>query len=188
MSADAVSKSLAAFIQRALAQREQGWFEAPFDEAWRSDCEIGQPAPEGMVAWRPAAQSTPVDFSGLANALEQPIHEDIRAWYGTFWSGSFEARTREGHVSLIQLWNEEDFERLIENLLGHALMKRRARQPFTVFFANTELDSDLFLSIDNESGKVLLEQPGKAPLKVVEDDLPTFLDRLEPLDVAPGIY
>lgn len=187
MSAAQVARSLDAFIQRSLALRGRDWFESEFDPEWRSACELGDPT-ERRGRWRPAPQQPAVDFSGLANAVEAPIHEDIRAYYGTFWSGSLEAQSQEGRVSLIQLWNQDDFERLIRNLLGHALVKRRARQPFTVFFANTEADSELFLSIDNESGKVLLEEPGRRPLKIVEDNVATFLDRLEPLDVSPGIY
>ena len=187
MSADDVSTSLHAFVARAFQQAGRDWFEAPYDSSWRSDCEIGEPEGE-LIRWRPTKQSTPVDFSGLSNALDTPIHEDICAYYGTFWSGSLESKSKEGHVSLIQLWNQEDFERLVENLVGHALAKRRAKQPFTVFFANTEIQSELFLSIDNESGKVLLEEPGRAPIKVVDDNVARFLDRLQPIDTTPGIY
>ncbi len=119
-----------------------------------------------------------MDFRGLANALECPIHPDICTYYGSYWSGSIEAESSEGHVSLIQLWNPEDFDRLIENLIGHALMKQKSRHPFTVFFATTEADSELFLSVENQTGRVFLEEPGKAPLRCVDEDLATFLDRL----------
>lgn len=188
MTAQAVVQSLEAFLQRARAMHGVADFEAPFDPEWRSACERGEPTPEGRVPWWPVSQNPGVDFSGLAHALDVPVHEDVCAYYSTWWSGSLEARSAEGHVSLIQLWNPQDFDRLVENLVGHALMKRRARQPFTVFFANTDTDSELFLSIDNESGKVLLEEPGRAPLKVVEASVAAFLDRLEPLNAAPGIY
>lgn len=187
MSAADVATSLDAFIQRSLERSGRNWLEAPFDPAWRSACEIGEPA-QCTIRWRPAPQQPAVDFTGLANALGVPIHEDIQAYYGTFWSGSLEATSAEGHVSLIQLWNDDDFDRLIENLIGHALAKRQAKQPLTVFFANTDVDSELFLSIENESGKVLLEEPGRAPIKVVEGDIARFLDRLQPVDVSPGIY
>ena len=40
-------------------------------------------------------------------------------------------------------------------LIGHALAKRRARAPFSVFFACSEQDSELFLSVDNTTGEVL---------------------------------
>ena len=91
-------------------------------------------------------------------------------------------------MSLIQLWNKNDFERLIENLLGHAIEKKRSKHQLTIFFANTERDSELFLSIENSTGHVLLEEPGKAPLRKVEKNLATFLNRLTPSPLPPHIY
>lgn len=188
MSAERVKQSLEAFTTRALTERGVDYFESAFDPEWRSLCEIDASPRAARVRWRPVAQTVPVDFRGLANALECEIHADIQAYYGSFWSGGFEAKSHEGHVSLIQLWNAEDFDRLVANLIGHALAKRKARAPFTAFFATTEVDSELFLSIDNESGKVLLEEPGRPPIKEVETDIATFIDRLTPLDHEPGIY
>jgi SecY interacting protein Syd len=126
------------------------------------------------------------DFAGLERALETTIHDDIKAYYGAFWSGGLEATARDGHVSLILLWNPSDAERLVENLIGHALAKRRARSPLTVFFACTEPDSDLFLSVDNATGEVVLEAPGAKPLRTVAPSLTVFLRRLLP--AAPGMH
>lgn len=189
MATSQVTDALERFVSRALETRGDTAFESGFDAEWRSPCEIDEPATGGRTRWVPLRQTDPVDFRGLASAVEAPIHPDICAWYGSYWSGHFEAQSDEGRVSLIQLWNRDDFERLIENLVGHYMALRRARQPFTVFFANTDPDSHLFLSIHNTTGEVVLEEPGgKGPRKVVESDLATFLDRLAPLDVEPGIY
>ncbi|MEZ5561029.1 MAG: SecY-interacting protein Syd, partial [Pseudomonadales bacterium] len=127
---------------------------------------------------RDAALQDP--FQGLERALELRIHPDIKAYYGAYWSAGLEAEAPRGHVSLILLWNPEDGERLVENLIGHALAKRQARSPFTVFFACTEADADTFLSIDNDSGAVLLERPGAAPLETIAPDLASFLETLVP--------
>src|SRR5262245_6619980 len=159
-----------------------------FDPEWRSPCERGEPfvADSGtqLVRWqpvkRPAFESKEGDFAGLERALEMPIHPDIKAYYGSFWSGGLEATVTDGHVSLILLWNRADTDRLIENLIGHALAKRRARSPFTVFFACTEAESDLFLTVDNSSGAVMLERPGYKPLRQVATSLAEFLARLTP--------
>jgi SecY interacting protein Syd len=126
------------------------------------------------------------DFAGLERALELPVHPDIKAYFGSFWSGGLEASAADGHVSLIMLWNPADADRLIENLIGHALAKRRARAPFTVFFACTEPDSDLFLSVDNASGAVVLEAPGAKPIRTVAASLTDFLRDLEP--APPGLH
>lgn len=160
------------------------------DPEWRSPCEVGEPHawPDGtqVVRWHPVARRYAQDFAGLENALETTIHPDIKAYFGAFWSGGLEARASEGHVSLILLWNQADAERLVGNLIGHALAKQRARAPFSVFFACTEANSELFLTVENDSGRVLLERPGRKPLRMVAESLGAFLSELEP--VSPFLH
>ncbi len=158
-----------------------------FDPQWRSPCELGSPfiGDDGIerILWQPLKchpDTIAADFSGIERALELSIHPDIKSYYGTFFSGGLEAEAPDGHVSLILLWNHEDHERLIKNLIGHALAKRQAKSSLTVFFACTEADSDLFLSVDNESGAVMLEKPGAKPLRQVAESMATFLDELVP--------
>jgi SecY interacting protein Syd len=150
-----------------------------FDEEWRSPCEISPPS-RGRVQWRPSPRKRANDFAGLERALAIEIHPDIKAYFGSFWSGDLEAEADDGHVSLLFLWNADDVDRLVENLIGHALQKRRRRQPFNVFFACTEKDSELILAVDNDTGEVILEAPDKPPLRTVADDLATFLSTLRP--------
>lgn len=178
--------ALTRFIERALDTRKDGTMKSPFDPEWRSPCELHQDS--DWTYWRPIAQDPPVDFAGLENALEHEIHPDIKAYYGSYWSGTLEADSEEGQVSLIQLWNNEDFDRLIANLIGHALSKRRTRSRFSVFIANTDPDTELFLSIDNETGAVLLEEPGRKPIRQVDENISAFLDRLQPSARQPDIY
>ena len=179
----AVAAALDAFVARTLEQFPR--LQDAFDPEWRSPCEIDEPyldaQGERRVAWRPARRSPGAhDFVGLERALERPIHPAVKTYYGRYWSGGLEAEAPDGHVSLLLLWNADDADRLVENLIGHALAKRRARSPFTVFFACTEPDSELFLSVDNDSGQVLLEAPGRKPLRVVADSLGEFLLTLTP--------
>ncbi len=178
-----VDVALDDFVRRYLAAYPDLW--DVYDPHWRSPCETGEPqsGPDGelRVPWQPLRRHGPVDdFAGLERALEFPIHEDVRRYYGRYWSGGLEAEAPEGHVSLLLLWNGEDADRLVENLIGHALAKRRARSPFTVFFACTEPDSDLFLSIDNDTGCILLEEPGRPPRREVAPTLADFLTTLAP--------
>ena len=184
---DRAASALDRLFERALAAQSGDAFAAPFDPEWRSSCETGETR-DGMTFWRPVMQPAPVDFSHLENALEFPIHADIKTFYSRYWAGGIEARSTEGPVSLIQLWNYDDYERLVANLIGHALAQKRARAPFTVFVATTDPDSELFLSIDNASGKVMLEEPGKLPIREVDDNIADFLDRLTPTDAPPAIY
>lgn len=178
---NAVSKALSLLIDKALSQTPSGYFEhGQYDPDWKSPCEIGGPDAEGNILWKPVKRREPVYFSGLEEALELMVHDDIKTYYSSFYSDSIEARSEEGRVSLIQLWNDEDFNRLKENLIGHYLAKKRLNQPFTIFFATTEKDSEYFLSIDNETGTVLLEEPGRDPLKEVDHNIAAFLSRLTP--------
>ena len=180
-----VTDALQHLFDQAINRAEDQLLRTPFDPEWRSAAEFRQEGDETL--WRPVRQSPPVDFSGLANAIDGPVHPDISNYYASFWAGTLEATSAEGHVSLIQLWNEDDFERLIGNLIGHYMAKKRQRNPFTVFFANTEPDSELFLSINNDDGAVLLEEPGTV-LKQVDSDIASFLKRLTPSDALPSIY
>lgn len=182
-SAPAVAAALDDFVDRYLARFPR--LTEIHDPDWPSPCESGEPFldddGERRVRWRPVRREPGAeDFASLERALELPVHADIKRYYGRYWSGGLEAEAPEGHVSLLMLWSPRDAERLVENLIGHALAKRRARSPFTVFFACTEPDSELFLSVDNETGQVLLEEPGRKPLKVVAASLGAFLATLEP--------
>ena len=108
------------------------------------------------------------------------MHPDITTYYSRYYSGGLEADSPNGPVSLIQLWNDEDAHRLIENLLGHAIAKQRAKAPYSVFFACTAVDSELFLSIENHTGHILLERPGYKPEQTVATSLAEFLAELTP--------
>lgn len=179
-------QALTEFIDRMLNISESGLLSSEFHADWRSPCELHQDS--DLTYWKPVRQEVPVSFEGLSNALELEIHPDIQAYYASYWSGTLEADSAEGRVSLIQLWNDEDFDRLIANLIGHAMAKQKSRQGFTVFIANTDPDTQMFLSIDNTSGAILLEEPGKPPLRQVETDLQTFLRRLKPQIRPADIY
>jgi SecY interacting protein Syd len=183
-----VDDALATFVEQYVEQYPQ--LIDPFDPQWRSPCEVSEPfhgaGGDLQIEWRPLRRAFADDFAGLERALGQPIHPDIKAYYGAFWSGGLEATAADGHVSLILLWNPADAERLIENLIGHALAKRRVRAPFTVFFACTEPESELFLSVDNASGEVVVEAPGSKPLRTVARSLTVFLRGLVP--AAPGTH
>lgn len=177
--ATALDRFVASYLER------YPHLEDAYDPEWPSPCQLGEPFrdanDEPRVLWQPVRRSPDADdFLGVERALEMPIHQDIKTYYGRYWSGGLEATAPAGHVSLLLLWNEEDADRLVENLIGHALAKRRAKSPFSVFFACTEPDSNLFLSIDNATGRVMLDEPGAKPLRVVAESLGEFLETLTP--------
>ncbi len=184
-----VRQALSEFMAHTLSAYPT--LHAPHDPEWRSPCEIGEPfrSDHGpLIAWKPLPRhpdTSTHDFDPLERALETEVHPDIKAYYGAFWAAGLEAEAIDGHVSLLFLWNQQDIHRLNENLIGHAFSRgrragNRSRGPMSVFFACTEPDSELFLSVDNDSGAVLLERPGHGPLRQVAPDLAGFLQTLVP--------
>ena len=169
------------FIEKTLEQYPKLWNE--YDSTWRSPCEIGSPVELAQVTaieWRPQLRQNADDFSGLENAFETEIHPSIKDYYGSYWSGGLEATCNEGHVSLMFLWNDEDRDRLRDNIIGHALAQKRSRSPLSIFFACTEPASAYFLAVNNTTGAVQLELPGRKPLRTVDSSLDEFLNRLTP--------
>ena len=160
-------------LRRLVNAQQADWFPCDSDPQWESQAEFS------AGRWWPVPQHPRVNFEGLEHALELKLHPDAVAWYSQWWAGGLDASAEEGEVHLIQLWNPEDFDGLISNLIGHALNKRRSDAQFTVFFATTEEDSELFLSIDNDSGAVVLEAPMDPPFREVAPDLASFLARLD---------
>jgi len=159
----------------------------PFDADWRSPCEIGDPHRGGdgkdQICWQPTPRhpgTTIDDFEPLERALEIEAHPDIKAYYAGYWSAGLEAEAVDGHVSLLFLWNLEDVARLNENLIGHAMAKRGSKSSMSIFFACTDPDSELFLTVENDSGIVLLEKPGYKPVRQIAESLSSFLETLVP--------
>ena len=73
-------------------------------------------------------------FEGLEKALELEIHSDIKAYYNRYWSDPIPARFEDGDLSLLFVWNDEDFERLRGNLIGHAMAKHKIKAATDIFF------------------------------------------------------
>lgn len=155
-----------------------------YDPRWPSACQVGEPDASGMIRWKPQPRDRVADFSGLERALDVAIHADIKAFYGSYWGSPMELEAQEGGVTLIQIWNEEDFERLIENILGHALAKQRIGAALTIFIACTD-EGELMLSVENDTGHVVLEEPGRPPIRQVAASLAELLERLDPV-ASPG--
>ena len=177
-----VTEALVTFVDHY--EKSHDTLAIEHDPAWPSPCELGEPYEENgrlLTRWHPVRRHQAADdFASIERALEVTVHPDVRDYYAAFWSAGLEAEAPDGHVSLLQLWSPADGERLVENVVGHALAQRRAKAPFSIFFACTEEDSELFLSVDNETGQVVLEAPGKQPLRTIAASLCEFIDTLVP--------
>lgn len=160
------------------------------DKEWPSPCEISCEEStvdssflsEGEVYWQPYVIRTEqkLNFNNVESALELTLHSDIKDYFTTIYSENFEAKCEEGSLSLLFPWNEDDFQRLQENLIGHILMKQRLKQQITVFFAVTD-EEDMIISVDNDTGSVWVERVGCNPHKRLADSLAEFILILEPI-------
>ena len=156
------------------------------DEQWLSPCEQGS-YDDTYNFWQPVNVSNvevsndyqALCFANVESALNLKLHHDIKTYFTTIFSNDIEASCDEGNLSLLFAWNQEDFERLQENIIGHILMKQRLKQAETVFFAVTD-EEDIIISVDNSNGEVWVEQVGCKPHKKLSDSLSTFIAQLTP--------
>ena len=143
---------------------------------------------DDVVEWQPVKQQPPLDFSPLEAALELTFHEHVKSFYGRWFSGDLAVSVThndEQHgVSLLQAQGPEDAERLLQNITGHILMKRKLKQPETVFIGLVDEADDLLLSIDNATGAIGLEWIGKPQHEVLYAELDDFLAACTPVNLA----
>ena len=177
-----VKDTLIDFIDTYIAAYEEQKQEMviPFDPDWDSPCYRESGSPGDWVNWAPVIRQDSHDFSELENALGIELNTQLKDFFSACWSDNLNARTERGNLQLLLPWNEEDFVRLQQNLVGHVLMKRRLGQDETFFFAVTD-EEDFNLCIDAKTGEVVLEQVGLPPQEVLADDLSGFLKTLKPL-------
>lgn len=135
---------------------------------------------EQRVVWQPQPFSLPPTLDAIERAVDIQLQPPITAFYTTQFAGDMQARFGENQLTLLQVWSEEDFLRLQENLIGHLVMQRRLRQSPTLFIATTDSEEEI-ISLSNLSGEVILEQPGRKQRVVLAESLEIFLKSLQPV-------
>lgn len=164
-----------------LAHHKDNLPTVRYDTAWPSPCYVNQSATQDSeTRWQPVRQTEPTDmFERLSAALEVDIHPTIVDLYTRYWSDPLALKAPDGSLSLLQVWNTDDLERLRANLIGHAMAKAQQKRTLSLFFALTEPD-DGMLTVNNNDGTVWLEYPGKKPVRQIAESLPEFLGTLTP--------
>lgn len=132
------------------------------------------------VLWQPQPFSLPPSLDAVGRAIDLQLQPQITTFYTTQFAGDMQARFQQRNLTLLQVWSEEDFLRLQENLIGHLLMQRRLRQSPTLFIATTESEQEI-VSLLNLSGEVVLEQPGRKQREVLAENIEIFLKLLQPV-------
>ena len=158
-----------------------------FDPPWPSPCDVKQEEignevedeKKGSLSyWQPASRINHGLFNELEKALELSFRDDFKQFYGSFWSNGICVEREDINFSLIQIWNEEDEAHLKENLLGHAFAKIKARLPLTFFIGCTY--GDEVICLDQETGNIVLEKPGRLAHKILAPSLEAFLLSISP--------
>lgn len=148
-----------------------------FDSTWPSPCQV-EADQSGLVYWRPHERNQIQLFAGLEKSLEFSFHNDIKQFYGSFWSNGVSVEREDINFNLIQIWNEEDEQQLLENMLGHIFAKIKAKLPIS-FFIGCGFGEDV-ICLEQETGQIVIEQPGKKVQKVLAPNLESFLISLTP--------
>jgi len=135
---------------------------------------------EQQVLWQPQPFSLPPTLAAVERAIGIQLQPEITAFYTTQFAGDMQARFEQNRLTLLQVWSEDDFLRLQENLIGHLVMQRRLKQPPTLFIATTDSEQAI-VSLSNLSGEVILEEPGRKSHEVLAQSLEIFLKSLQPV-------
>jgi SecY interacting protein Syd len=179
---DSLATSLDGFIEayQKLHLKEKKGLLIQYDEKWLSPCYMSVAEHDEWVNWQPRLREEPATFLGLEEALEISINTQLVNYFCRYWSDNLSAQSSRGELQLLQVWNQDDFVRLQQNLVAHVLMKRRLKQSDTLFFALTD-EEDFMICVDNATGQVVLEQVGLEPKEVLAKDLASFIASLTPV-------
>lgn len=177
--------ALSQWLNQYQARYQQTLHECPrhYSDGEASACVQGDSAEP--VQWSHVVREQAGSFDNVRTALALELHADIDAFYGSYWAGPLHFDAQWGVGELIQVWNDDDFARLQQNIIGHLMMKRKLKQPPTWFIGVTE-QGEQMLCVKNDDGSVWLETPGEQPATQVADSLTELLQQIRPR-VAPAV-
>mgnify|MGYP001432954990 CR=1 FL=1 len=166
--------------QQALWQKQkQSLPQQLFDPDWISPCQVGD-VQDGKIEWKALKREPAVDLSNIEQALEIQLHPSIVDLFCSAYADCIPCLFKEHPIDLIQVWNEDDFKLLQENMIAHFMMQKRLKKPASMFIASCS-DEMQIISILNETGQVQLETLGKGQEAVLAENLADFLAMLEPV-------
>ena len=150
-----------------------------FDATWISACQVDTLSAE-MMTWAPIEREAQINLSNIEDALAVTLHPSITQLFCSFYADGIPC-LYEGHpIDLIQVWNEDDFNLLQENMIAHFMMQKRLKKPASMFIASCS-DEMQVISILNDTGEVQLETLGKKQEAILASSLAEFLDKLQPV-------
>ncbi len=162
-----------------LQTYQQAWQPLPQSEHDDDGPALVRRNEDGIALWQAAQQMPSQDFANVAEALAITLHEDVGHFYGQWYAGSLYFQAAFGTGELLQIWNDDDRQRLQQNLIGHLLMKRKLKQAPTIFLGVLGEGEEMIV-LDNDSGSIWLEIPGARPHQQLAPTLRQFLQQLTP--------
>ncbi len=175
-----VSHALREFTQRYIDFWQQQRGHAPASQELygvASPCIVENR--DDTVLWLPQPFMPSATLEKVEKALELQLRPDIHTFYTQQYAGDMGAQFGEHSLTLLQVWSEDDFIRLQENLIGHLVTQKRLKLSPTLFLATTASEMTM-VSLCNVSGNVILEQFGSKKQTVLAASLGHFLDALRP--------
>lgn len=171
-----IAQALAVLTSEFVDKWQQAYHSLPLAnemEGLPSPC-VQLTSDQHNIEWLPQERDDVADFSALERGIELLIHPDIKAFYGSQYSADLTASWQGKPFTLLQVWSDEDFIRLQENILGHLVTQRRLKLKPTVFIGTTDAELDV-ISICNISGEVILERLGTNKRDVLCSNVEQFL-------------
>ncbi len=175
-----VTEALWLFSQQYIAAWQSRYGSLPESDLYEglaSPCVVKE-TDEGVL-WQPVKRSDNADLSNIEDGMEIRLREDAHAYFSSQFSGDMKARLDNVHFELVQVWNEEDFVRLQENLIGHLVTQRRRKLNPTLFIGTTDAELEV-ISLSNLTGEVILETLGTDKHTVLAPSLAEFLSQIKP--------
>lgn len=144
-----------------------------------------QPDLEQAVSWQPVKRKVEGSFANVEHALELTLWPEINDFYGHYFSAPVLFDSKWGTGELLQVWNDDDFNCLQQNLIGHLMMKKKLKQSPTWFIGLLD-EGDKMLTINNSDGSVWIEIPGEVQSEQLSSSLTAFIEALSPR-IAPPV-
>lgn len=133
-----------------------------------------------VVYWLPQPFVGVGKLEKIEKAMGIIIRPELHDYFTTQYAGDMQVRFKDIDFSLIQVWSEEDFIRLQENIIGHLVTQKRLKLTPTLFIGTTDSENEI-ISVCNLSGEVICETVGKKKKEVLAKNLSSFLTELVPV-------
>lgn len=131
------------------------------------------------VFWLPV-QTNQHNLDIVEEVIDLTINPAAHLFYGSQYAGDMKAQLNDLSICLLQVWSDDDFSQLEQNIINHLLMQKKLKRRPSIFIATTD-DETSIISIDNQTGKIILEKLVTNEIEVLADDIDSFIDSLKPI-------